>query len=94
MLQVDGVAQRNASSAEELSATAQEMLAQSETLRRRLDQFVRVEDAAVERPERPPRPVLERSAERPRKPARAPVLATAPLAASEETGPEASFRRY
>jgi methyl-accepting chemotaxis protein len=39
MMQVDEVAQRNASSAEELSATAQEMLAQSETLRLLLESF-------------------------------------------------------
>ena len=40
MVQVDEVAQRNASSAEELATTAQEMSAQSETLRRLLEQFV------------------------------------------------------
>ncbi len=47
MVQVDSVAQRNASSAEELSATAQEMLAQSETLRRLLDQFSQSEEGTM-----------------------------------------------
>lgn len=46
MGQVDAVAQRNASSAEELSATANEMLAQSETLRGLLEQLTRRRDAA------------------------------------------------
>ncbi|HBL27204.1 MAG TPA: methyl-accepting chemotaxis protein [Acidobacteria bacterium] len=64
MLLVDSVAQRNASSAEELSATAQEMLAQSETLRGLLDQFT--QGRAAPTPLRSqPAPARARRAHRP-----------------------------
>jgi methyl-accepting chemotaxis protein len=52
MTQVDQVTQRNASSSEELSATAQELSAQSHALKERLELFK--VDASLLRPARPP----------------------------------------
>jgi methyl-accepting chemotaxis protein len=93
MAVVDLVTQRNASAAEELSSTSEEMASQAESLLQLIDFFKVAEQGRAARTGAAARPVPRKDAGR--SPASIPRLpAPAPAPAAATTASDAHFRRF